>query len=41
VWGAAIRSLAEITGKKNVITDTVQMVDEHFTRGVELARAKR
>jgi hypothetical protein len=29
------------SGKKNAITDTLQVVDEHFTGSVELARAKR
>ena len=38
--GAAIRSHAEIIGKKNAITDTLQVVVEHFTSS-ELARAKR
>jgi hypothetical protein len=39
--GAAIWSLAEIIGgKKNTITDTLQVVDEDFTSS-ELARAKR
>jgi len=29
------------SGKKNSITDTLQVADEHFTCSVELARAKR
>jgi len=40
LWGTAIRSNAEIIGKKNAITDTLQVVDEDFTSS-ELARAKR
>ena len=39
-WGAAIRSHAEISGKKNAITDTLQVVDKQVTRSVELGRAK-
>jgi len=38
VWrGAEIRSPAEIIGK-NAITDTLQVLDEHFTSSVELMR---
>jgi hypothetical protein len=37
--GIAIRSYAEIIGKKNGIPDTLQVVDEHFTSSVELAKA--
>jgi hypothetical protein len=36
-----IRSHAEITWKMNAITNTLQVVDEHFTSSVEPARAKR
>jgi hypothetical protein len=28
-------------GKKNAVTDILQVADEHFTSSVELARAKR
>ena len=41
MWGAAIRSHAEILGKKNAITDTLQVVDKQFMSSVELGRAKR
>jgi hypothetical protein len=40
LWGAAIRSRSELIGKKNAITDILQVVDEDFTSS-ELARAKR
>ena len=39
--GAAMRTHAEISGKKNAITDTLQVVDKQFASSVELGRAKR
>jgi len=35
---AAIRSPAKIIGEKNAVTDTLQVVDEHFTSSVAKRR---
>jgi hypothetical protein len=37
---AATRSHAEIIGNADSNTETLQLVDEHFTNSVELVRAK-